>query len=62
MGVPAEDGSEEWRTCGEYHFVRLDLLVVAGEGHVKEVFVLSEFSEGHADVAFKVIPSQTKLF
>ena len=62
MGVLAEDSSEEWRACGEDHLVRLDLLVVAGECHVKEVFVLSEFSEGHTDVAFKVIPPQTKLF
>ena len=40
----------------------LDLFVVAGKSDIEEVLVLSQLSEGHTDVAFKIIPPQTKLF
>ena len=39
----------------------LDLFVIAGKSDIKEVFVLSQFSEGQTDVAFKIIPPQAKL-
>jgi len=61
VGVPAEDRPKEGTAGGEDHFVGLDLFVIAGKGHVEEVLVLSQLSEGHTDVAFKIIPPQTKL-
>ena len=62
VGVASEDGSEEGRARREDDFVGLDLLVIAGKGHVEKVLVFSQLSEGHTDVAFKVVPPQTKLF
>merc|ERR1719323_1856374 len=44
--VASEDRSEEGRAGGEYHFVCLDLLVVARQSDIKEVFVLSDFTKG----------------
>merc|ERR1719180_267729 len=62
VGVASKDGSEEWRAGGEDDFVSLYLLIIAGKGHVKKVLVFSQLSEGDTDVAFKVVPPQTKLF
>ena len=61
VGILSQDISEPGRAGGEDHFVGLDLFVIAGKGHVEEVLVLSQLSEGHTDVAFKIIPPQTKL-
>ena len=61
MLVLFEDASEERRTCGKNHFVGLHLFFFAGQGDVKEVFVLSQLSKGNTDVALKVIPPKTEL-
>ena len=38
-----------------------NLLIITSKGHVKKVFVISEFSERDTDILFKVIPSQAEL-
>ena len=41
----------------------LDLVIVlAGQSHIKEVLVVSQFTEGDTDVALEVVPPQTELF
>ena len=62
VGVAAENASEEWGAGREDDFVCLDLLIIAGEGDVKEVLVIPQFTEGKANVAFKVIPAKAELF
>ena len=39
----------------------LNLVFVAGEGHVEEFLVFPKFPECNADVGREVIPSQAKL-
>jgi len=41
--------------------VGLDLPRTTAQGAVEEIFFFSDFSEGHADIAFKVIPPQAEL-
>ena len=62
MLISPENGFEERGASGENHFVSLDLLVIAGEGDIKEIFVFPQFPKSHTDIVFKVIPTQTKLF
>merc|ERR1712183_936699 len=45
-----QDTAKEGAAGREYNFVSLHLLVVAGEGHIKEVFVFSQLPECDADV------------
>ena len=61
VGVLFQDASEERRTWSQYYFVGLDLLLLASQGHVKEVFVFSQLPECDAYVCLKVVPSQAKL-
>ena len=56
-----QDAAKEGAAGREYNFVRLHLLVVAGESHVKEVFVFPQLPECDADVCFKVVPSKAEL-
>ena len=46
MTVSFQDSPEEGGAGGENNLVRLDLIVVTGQGDVKKVFVLSEFPKG----------------
>merc|ERR1719186_1369397 len=61
VGVATQDVPEEWATGTQNNFVCINLLIITSEGHIKEVFVFSQFPESQTDVGFKVIPSQTKL-
>ena len=56
-----QNRAKEWRACRKYHFVSLDLIFIAGKGHIKEVLVVPQLPKGNTDVGLKVIPSQTKL-
>ena len=62
MGVLLEDGPEEWRASRQDELVCLNLPGTTAQGAVKSIFFLSDISESHTDIAFKIIPSQTKLF
>ena len=42
--------------------MRLDLPRPTAQVAVKEILLFSEFSESDTDVAFKIIPAQTKIF
>ena len=61
MGVPAQDVPKEGGASGEDDFVRLHLGIITGEGDIKEVLLLTEFSESNADVGLEVIPPQAEL-
>ena len=39
----------------------LDLSGSTAQGAVEEILLLSDFSEGHTDVALEVIPTEAKL-
>ena len=43
--IPPENCLEEGGAGGEDDLVRLQLVVLAGEGHVEEIFVLSKLFE-----------------
>ena len=59
--VPPENVLEERTAGGEDDFVSVDLFIIAGQGHIKEIFVFSQLSERSADVRLKIIPFETKL-
>ena len=59
--VSPENRFEEGRAGGEYHLVGEQLVIVAGEGNVEKIFVISKLLERSTDVGFKVVPTQTKL-
>ena len=61
MRILSQDISEERGAGGEDDFVGGHLAVLAGKGHIKEVFLLPKFPERNADVGFKVVPSQAEL-
>ena len=61
MRVSPQDGSEKGRAGREDHFVGLDLLTVAGDGHVHEVPLLPQALEDRLGALLKVIPAQTEL-
>merc|ERR1719242_2737854 len=61
VGVPAKDVPEEGGTGGENDFVCLHLGIITGKSDIKEVFLLTEFSESDADVGLEVVPPQAKL-
>ena len=62
VGVAAEDGAEERRAGRENHFMSLQLrIVLASQRHVEEVFLVSNFSKGAANISFKVIPPETEF-
>ena len=62
MGVAPQDVPEEGRAGGQDDLVGLQLLlVITGQGHVKEVLVLAQLAEGHADVALEVVPPEAEL-
>ena len=46
VGVASEHASEEGRAGREDDFVGLDLLIIAGQGHVEEVLVIPKLAEG----------------
>ena len=62
MGVPSQHRAEEGGAGGQDHLVRLDLLILTGQGHVKEVFVLPQLTEGCGNVRLKIIPPETEFF
>ena len=59
--VSPENRFEEGGTGGEYHLVGEQLVIVAGEGNVEKIFVISKLLERSTNVGFKVVPTQTKL-
>ena len=61
MGVAAQHTSKEWTTGTQYHFMSLDLFILTSNGNIKEVLIISKFSESTADVALKFIPPKTEL-
>ena len=61
VGVLPEDGPEEGGAGGQDELVCLDLSGSTAQGTIKEVFLLSDLPEGDANVAFKIIPAETKL-
>ena len=63
VGIPPQHIFEEGGAGGEDHLVGGDLLLAfsARQRHVKEVLVLPDLPEGHADVTFEIIPLQTEL-
>ena len=62
VGVPPEHGAEEGAAGGEDDLVRLDLLLLARQGHVEQVLVVPQLPKGGADVGLEVIPLQAELF
>ena len=63
MLIPLQDLQEERAWSRKNDLVCLHLLpILAGQGHVSEVFVFSQFSKGWSCIFFKVIPLKTKLF
>ena len=38
------------------------LIVLTGEGHISEVFLLPELAEGGRNIIFEIIPLEMKLF
>ena len=62
VGGAPQDVPEEGRAGGQDDLVGLQLLlVITGQGHVKEVLVLAQLAEGHADVALEVVPPEAEL-
>ena len=62
VGVLPQHASEEGAAGGEDDLVGLDLVILACQGHVKEVSVVSQFTKSNAHVTFKIIPLQAELF
>ena len=60
-GIFLQQVSECVRAGGEDDLVGLDLLPVAGDGHVHEVALLPQALEGGLDALLEVIPAQTEL-
>ena len=52
---------EEWTTGGENNLVSLNLVVLTRQGNIEEIFIISEFSKGNANVRLEIVPTQTKL-
>ena len=59
--IPTKDVPEERTASREDDFVSLHLGIITGEGDIKEVLLLTEFSESNADVGLEVIPPQAEL-
>ena len=62
MWILPQHAPEEGAAGGQNHLVGLHLVIITSKSYVKEVFVVSQFSEGNTDVALKVIPTETELF
>jgi len=62
VGVLPEDVPEEGGAGRQYQLVCLDLPGPTAQGAVEEILLLPDLSEGHTDVALKIIPAKTKLF
>ena len=52
---------EERTASRKDDFVSLHLGIITGESDIKEVLLLTEFSESDADVGLEVVPPQTEL-
>ena len=61
MWVSLENSSEEWRTCGENHFVCLQLVPLTGQRHVKKVLVVPQLFEGRTHVALELVPLEAEI-
>ena len=59
--MPPEDVLEEGAAGGEDDLVGLHLVILARQGHVEEVPVVSEFLQRRTDVGLEIIPPQTKV-
>ena len=59
--IPTKDVPEERTASREDDFVSLHLGIITGKGDIKEVLLLTEFSESNADVGLEVIPPQAEL-
>ena len=54
--------AEERTGRDEDRFVRVNLLaILAGQGHISEVFVLTQFLERSPDVVMEIVPLQAQL-
>ena len=60
--VLLENGSEERRAGRQDELVCLDLSGATAKSAVKEVLLLPDLPEGQANVALKIIPTETELF
>jgi len=61
VGVAPEHVPEEWGACGQDDLVSLDLGIITGESHIKEVFFLPQFTEGNTDISLEIIPAETEF-
>ena len=60
--VLPQNVQEEGAGRDEDHLVRVNLLaILAGQGHISEVFVLSQFLERSPDVVMEIVPLQAQL-
>ena len=58
-----QDLKEERTRCSKNHFVKLNsLTILADQGDIDEVSVLSKGSEGRGDILLKIVPPQAKVF
>ena len=58
-----EKDLEEWTGRSQDHLVCFHLVtILTDQGHIRELFVISETSKCSIDIFFKVIPLQTQLF
>ena len=62
MGVALEDAPEEGAARAQDHFVRVNLIVLARQGHVEKLTLVPNITKCDAYVALEVVPFQAKLF
>ena len=63
LHVLVEEVLKERTGCCQDHLVGLYLLtILTSQGHISELFVLSQISKCRIDILLKIVPLQTKLF
>ena len=63
MLVLLQKVEEEWAGSNENHLVRLHLLtILTGQGHISEMFVLSQISKGGFNIFLEIVPLEAQLF
>ena len=61
MRILSQDVPEKRGARCQYHLVSLHLIVLTGDGHVKEILIITKLSECHTDVGLEVVPLEAKL-
>ena len=56
MWISAEEILEERTAGGEDDFVGLDLVILTGKSHVKEVPIVPQLPECYTHIGLKIIP------